>query len=82
MAARIFAQPYHKKLLEQPNLKLNDLVLLVEDNLPRGQWPLGRIVELFKGDDNRFRFVIVKTPRGEYHRPSAKICLLEEAVDG
>jgi hypothetical protein len=25
---------------------VGDLVLVVEENLPRGQWPLGRVVEV------------------------------------
>jgi hypothetical protein len=63
---------------EQPNLHPNDLVLMMEENLPRGQWPLGRIVEVLPSDDDRVRTVKVKTARGQYCRPVTKICLLED----
>ena len=31
--------------------RVGDLVLINEDNLPRGRWPLGRIVEIHPGTD-------------------------------
>ncbi|XP_063358825.1 uncharacterized protein LOC134648265 [Cydia amplana] len=33
------------------NLKLDDVVLVVDPDLPRGVWPIGRIVEVFPGRD-------------------------------
>ncbi|GFW39216.1 DUF5641 domain-containing protein [Trichonephila clavipes] len=33
------------------NLKVNDMVLVKEDNLPPLQWSLGRVVQVFPGDD-------------------------------
>ena len=66
---------------EERNLQRNDLVLLQDDNLPRGQWHLGRILEVYPSKDDRVRSVKVRTARGEYCRPSAKICLLEEGYE-
>ena len=63
---------------EVRNLKVNDLVVLAEDNIPRGQWNLGRILEVYPSVDGRVRSVKIKTARGEYCRPAAKIALLEE----
>jgi hypothetical protein len=33
------------------SLKIGDVVMLLETGLPRGQWPLGRIVDTFPGKD-------------------------------
>ena len=63
---------------EVRNLQVNDLVVLAEDNIPRGQWNLGRILEVYPSVDGRVRSVKIKTARGEYCRPAAKIALLEE----
>ena len=35
----------------RPNLKSGDLVLLVDENSPRGQWSLGRVLEATCGSD-------------------------------
>ncbi|XP_054722391.1 uncharacterized protein LOC129232176 [Uloborus diversus] len=58
------------------NLRVNDLVLLKEDNLPPLQWSLGRVVQVFPGDDGAVRVVDVKTQRGQFRRPITKCCLL------
>ena len=63
---------------EQRDLQLNDLVLVVDEIVPRGQWPLGRVTGVFPSADGRIRSVKVKTSTGEYHRPASKICFLEE----
>ena len=62
------------------NLMVNDLVLLVDDNKPRGQWSLARIIEVMPSDDGNVRSLKLKTAQGAtYVRPAAKVCLLEEA---
>ncbi|GFT70584.1 integrase catalytic domain-containing protein [Trichonephila clavipes] len=35
-----------------------------EDNLPVCNWPLGRILEVYHGKDNKIRVVLVKTKNG------------------
>ena len=42
------------------NFVINDLVLVMNVNLPRSQWPLGRIVSIDIGNDNLVRSVDVK----------------------
>ena len=37
------------------NLKVDELVLLADEHYPRGQWPLARVVEVFKGEDGYVR---------------------------
>ena len=63
----------------QTDAQIGDLVLVVEDNLPRGRWNLGRIVKTFPGDGVFVRTVEVQTKQGTFKRPGAKLCLLEEA---
>ena len=49
--------------------KQGDLVLLAEDNQRSMQWKLGRILEVFAGNDDLVRVVKVKTSSGELVRP-------------
>ena len=63
----------------QTDAQIGDLVVVVEDNLPRGRWNLGRVVKTFPGDDGLIRTVKVQTKQGTFKRPVAKLCLLEEA---
>ena len=44
-----------------PNLKVGDLVLIVDYGTPRGCWPLGRIVTVFPGSDIVVRSAEVQT---------------------
>ncbi|GFX62415.1 uncharacterized protein TNCV_1381401 [Trichonephila clavipes] len=48
------------------------MVLVKEDNLPPLQWSLGRVVQVFPGDDGAVRVVDVKTQRGQFRRPITK----------
>ena len=63
----------------QTDAQIGDLVLVVEDNLPRGRWNPGRIVKTFPGDDGLIRTVEVQMKQGTFKRPVAKLCLLKEA---
>ena len=54
------------------DLRTNHLVLVIHENMPRGKWPLGRIVKTFPGNDK------VKTKNSTLIRPITKLVLLEE----
>ena len=60
-------------------LAVGDVVLVAEDNLPRGRWPLARVSKLLPGRDGRVRSAELKTRSGSYVRPVVKMCRLEEA---
>ena len=47
-----------------------------DDNAPRGQWTLGRVVEVFPGRDEQIRTVEVCAKGTTYKRPVAKLCFL------
>ncbi|XP_017463709.1 PREDICTED: uncharacterized protein LOC108357125, partial [Rhagoletis zephyria] len=47
------------------NMKVGDLVVIREDNLPPHEWRLGRVVNLHPGSDNRVRVVDIITEKGK-----------------
>ncbi|KAL4720857.1 hypothetical protein ACJJTC_007005 [Scirpophaga incertulas] len=57
-------------------MKLGDVVLIVDENLPRGMWPIGCITTLHLGKDGTVRVVEVKTKAGTFKRPVRKIVRL------
>ena len=62
------------------NHQMNDVVLIVDNNLPRNLWLLGRVVEVHKSSqDGRVRSVKVKTKSSVLERPKDKLVLLEGA---
>ena len=58
-----------KWLQPTANVKIGDLVLVVDYAAPRGCWPLGRIVKVFTRHDNIVRSAEVKTKFGVMKRP-------------
>ena len=69
-----------RKKWTQPtvNVKVGDLVLVVDRAASRGSWPLGRIVKVFPGLDSIVRSADVKTKFGVMRRPVTKLAVLEE----
>ena len=62
---------------EQPALKVGDIVLISEDNAPRGKWPMGRVERLFPGRDGLICTVTLKTKRGLLRSPVQRLHRLE-----
>lgn len=58
------------------NLKVNDIVILKEENVPPANWPLGKIIKIHPGKDGLVRVVTIKTARGIFKRPIIKLCTL------
>lgn len=61
----------------QRNLRRGDLVLVVDDNVPRGQWRLGRVMAPIASADGLIRSAEVLTKSGTCVRPVGKLALLE-----
>lgn len=57
-------------------LQVNDLVIICDKNLPRCNWPRGRIIETKIGKDGQVRRAKVETSTGIYERPATKLALL------
>ncbi|XP_006819913.1 uncharacterized protein LOC102808185 [Saccoglossus kowalevskii] len=72
-------QVRQKWLKQRPNLKLGDIVLVIDQNTPRGVWPLGRGVQTMPDKKGLVRRVLVKTRNTVIERPIDKLCTLLEA---
>jgi len=56
-----------------PNLQPGDPVILREDNTAPLHWPTAVITDVHPGADGKTRVVTVKTPKGTFKHPIAKI---------
>lgn len=63
---------WHKKI----KVRVGQMVIVREDNVPSCEWILGRIVNLHPGSDGVVRVVTVKTKNGEIVRHLARLCYL------
>ena len=54
---------------------------MANNNTSRQSWPLGRVVEVYKGQDGLVRSAKVTMKAGEFVRPVNKLCLLEAVED-
>ena len=65
---------------EKDDFKVGDIVLVLSNDTPRGQWPLGRVTQIFVGSDGRVRVVKVQVGRNELTRSVHKLVPLEYDV--
>ena len=63
----------------QNSIKIGDLVL-IQENSPRGEWPLGIVIEINKGQDGLVRSCKLKTRLSQVTRPITKLCMLEASI--
>ena len=56
------------------NLKVDDIVLLVEDSQQRSKWLMGRVLKTFPDKRGLVRTMLVKTHTNVFKRPIAKLC--------
>ena len=73
-------QQRQKWFLPSRNLKIGDIILIKDETVKRGQWPLARVMEVMTAKDGYVRSARVKTSSTILTRPVNKLCLLEEAV--
>ena len=69
-------QERRKWIKLQPDLQKDDVVLMVDENTPRCQWSLARVVETFPGEDGHVRKVRLAVGQSTYERPVHKLVLL------
>ena len=50
-----------KSCQARKNLQIEDIVIIKDDNLPRNQWELARVIEVFKSKDGQVRSVKLLT---------------------
>ena len=70
-------QKRQKWLGIKSNLKVGDLVLVMDENAPKGSWPLGLIQEVSVGRDGLVRSARLKTVTSVLTRPITKLVSLE-----
>lgn len=58
------------------NIKVGDIVILRETNIPPTNWVLAKVLETCPGADGLVRVVILKTEKSIFKRPITKVCLL------
>ncbi len=66
---------------EEANLQIGDTVMIVDQQLPRSLWPVGRIVQVFPGSDRRVRSAEIQIKDKTYTRPVTKIVCLPPLPD-
>lgn len=72
-------QQRHKWTQPRPEPKIDDVVLIKEDNLPPLRWAIGRIIKLHPGGDGVTRVVTLKTASNDnLIRPIVKLCWLPQ----
>ena len=69
-------KPPTKVVQQRLNAQKDDLVLLVDDTLPRSRWSLGHILEVFPDKNGLVRTVLVKSQNTLLKRPITKLCLI------
>lgn len=62
-------------------LSIGDVVLIVDPQLPRASWPVGRITKTHPGVDGRIRTASVQVKNHTYIRPVARLILLPALED-
>jgi hypothetical protein len=68
-------------------VQVGDLLLIVDQNAPRGTWLTGTVSRLLTTKtilpkkEQMVRTMLVKTATGEYQRPVVKLCMLRRAED-
>ena len=61
------------------DIRQGDIVLVAEQNIPRGQWPLSRVIEVNVGRDGHVRSCLIKMRKSQIVQPITKLCLLENS---
>ena len=56
---------------------MNDIVLVMSPDTLRRQWPLGRVTEVFPGNDGNVRSIKVCVNGKNYVRPIVKVCPID-----
>lgn len=70
-----------KWFVDTKPIALDDIVIIVDPNLPRNCWPKGRIIGVNTGKDGRIRSATVKTANGVYEIPVTKLAVLDVRRD-
>ena len=70
-------QSRNKWTTAKENLKINDVVLVIDEDSPRGQWPLGLVINVKSSSDGLVRAADVRFNGKIKRRPVTKLVFLE-----
>ena len=71
--------PRKKWNAEKRTVRVDDIVIMEDSNSVRGNWTIGRNINVYPGKDGRVRNVKIKTSTLEYKRPITKIVIIYPA---
>ncbi|KAL6483178.1 hypothetical protein MHYP_G00080500 [Metynnis hypsauchen] len=74
-------QPRQKWRTTTPDLAVGTVVMVLDPQLPRALWPVGRITRIILSDDGKVRAAEVDIKGNLYTRPVAKLVELPEMPD-
>ena len=66
---------------DKENLQVDEVVMIVDSQLPRALWPVGKITEVFPGVDSRVRSATVEVKKKLYTRPVSRLIKLPALID-
>jgi len=66
-----------KWLRQQKNVKIGDIVMVLDDNTPRAHWSLARVIATYPGKDDVVRVVEVRVGDKVYKRPVHRLVPLD-----
>jgi len=72
-------QTRNRWITDVPNISVNDMVIIKEQNVPPLRWRMARVQEVFPGADGVVRVVRLRTATGTFTRPVVKIVKLPSA---
>ena len=61
----------------QRDVQIGDVMLVISPDTSRGNWPLGRVLEVYPEQDGHVRVVKIQVGEGTLIRPVNKLCPLE-----
>ncbi|KAJ8348805.1 hypothetical protein SKAU_G00273940 [Synaphobranchus kaupii] len=64
-----------------PDLAVGQVVMVIDAQLPRALWPIGRVTRIFTSDEGKIRSAGVDIKGSTYKRPVAKLIELPKTPD-
>ncbi|XP_058835910.1 uncharacterized protein LOC131692477 [Topomyia yanbarensis] len=61
-------------------IEINDIVVIVDERLPRNCWPKGRVIATKVSPDGQVRWATLQTSNGIYERSTVKLAVLDVDV--
>jgi hypothetical protein len=70
-------------IVKNLNYRVGDIVFVRDDDLARNNWPLGKVVEVYRSDDDLVRIIVSYGGKlSHFDRPVHKLVLIVAQEDG